>query len=264
MCGLLGRCVGGQRTACKCMSLRTFTVVWLVVYTLVALFELVAGSYLTSARQMVDTILEKLREIAFNAGTESVADYYYEVLQASFGTLWKTGTALTVLRGLIDLGGAAFGIYGVWTKKSWALYTFLGFNIVNFAVDFILFIAAMSVVSALYIGWFYPSAYLVVFALYGWLAIIGPYVTVVLLSYIWVVGAGGTGTERKSYYDLQEEQEKLAAKTAGTPANARDDDAVTVAGEGAPERQPLLKTAADPDSVVVVETPDYHGQMQTE
>ncbi|KYK68365.1 putative transmembrane protein [Toxoplasma gondii TgCatPRC2] len=242
MCGTLSRFVGGKRSACKCMTLRTFTIFWLTIFTLVSLFELVAGSYLTSARQMVDMILEKLREIAFNAGTESVADYYYEVLQASFGTVWRAGTCLTVMRGLVDLGGAAVGIYGVWAKKSWALYTFLGFNVVHFAIDFILFIAAMSVVNTLYIGWFYPSAYLVVFALYGWLAIIGPYVSVVLLSYIWVVRVGGTGTEMKSFFELQEEQDKAATATAER-SGAKDRDEEATARVEASEKKPLLENA---------------------
>lgn len=58
--------------------------------------------------------------------------------------------------GLLDFVVTGIGIYGVWTKKSWALYTFLGLNVINFIVNLVLFLASMVLINSLYITWFYP------------------------------------------------------------------------------------------------------------
>ncbi|PHJ25200.1 transmembrane protein [Cystoisospora suis] len=156
MCGIVGRCVGGQKSAFGCMSLRTFMVVWIVVCCLIAVFEFIAGSYFTSAKKYIDEILLSLRLIAADAGVESGGNYYYDVLEKSFATLWKTAFVLTAIRGLLDFVVTGIGIYGVWTKKSWALYTFLAVNMINFIVDFVLFLASIVLINSLYITWFYP------------------------------------------------------------------------------------------------------------
>ncbi|PFH38308.1 hypothetical protein BESB_006490 [Besnoitia besnoiti] len=259
MCGVIGRCIGGQGTACKWMNLRTFMLFWLFVYGIVAAFELVAGSYLSSLRGIVDEILDKLRLIANSGEHEGVGDYYYDILRASFATLWKTGTILTATRGCIDVVAGVLGAYGMWKGRRGLLYTFLAVNVINFFIDFVLFLASMILINTLYITWFYPIASVVPFALYGWLALAGPYVSTLILSYIWVVEVGGNGSEGKAYYELEEEKKKtgtespamrfllaLAAclvredeKTGG----AEDTGAMTDAGEDAPEEKPLLKTA---------------------
>ncbi|KFG53915.1 hypothetical protein TGMAS_246450B, partial [Toxoplasma gondii MAS] len=69
-----------------------------------------------------------------------------------------------------------------------------------------------------------------------------PYVSVVLLSYIWVVRVGGTGTEMKSFFELQEEQDKAATATAER-SGAKDRDEEATARVEASEKKPLLENA---------------------
>lgn len=70
---------------------------------LIALFEFIAGSYFTSAKKYIDEVLLSIRLIAADAGLDSGGSYYYEVLEKSFATLWKTAFVLTAIRGTFSL-----------------------------------------------------------------------------------------------------------------------------------------------------------------
>ncbi|CDJ64023.1 hypothetical protein, conserved [Eimeria necatrix] len=212
MCNLLGACCGGAKRAFRCCSLRTFAFIWLGISVILALVQFVAGAYLTSYLGPVDSLLEDIRDRIMTLDDPTTALKYYNVISGSLAVLWKTMTLLTTVRGVFDTVAVICWGVGFYRRKIMLLYVFIGMMAVDFFLDFCLFIILMIVVNALYIAFFFPSALALPFVLYGWEALLGPYVLHLLLSHAFVMSVGGDGTEMKSWKEVKELQEKGTAK----------------------------------------------------
>lgn len=193
---------------------------------LLAFVQLSVGSAFASLQAYVDVILDHVEELIMKMEDRTTAVKYYEIIAESLNTLWLTCSLLTTVRGIIDLIGVAVGIAGMVRKSKRLLYIFVGVNVFDFVLDFLLLLISIIVLRSLHILYFFPIAVLLPVFLFGWQIIFGPYIVNVILSYAFVVVEGGSGTEWKSWTDISQKPKDLEsnAQTEKEKEHLLDDD----------------------------------------
>ncbi|PHJ25730.1 transmembrane protein [Cystoisospora suis] len=196
---------GSQSRACGCCSLHVFMASWLIYCFVSSFLELVAGGCLAAAKTVVSTFIEDAAHwIGFQGSPAGEGKLL--VFRSALGPFWFTGGVITSLRGMIDLVATVVGVYGMWRRADSALMFLIVDSAAGFVLDFILFWVCIEKFRAMYIGYFYPAAYAIPFLCLGWQWVFGPYLTSLMLSYVNVIRAGGTGGELRTWKALEEER----------------------------------------------------------